>query len=102
MIDQWTQWTSSYTALVLPMTLFPSPFPEQLFNHAKRIQEALNELYFRVALDHEFLMKTLRVCHFTGYYFRWFQRMHILQFQKLDSGSILSFKAYAPPFLSVA
>lgn len=58
----------NFTALVLPMTLFPSPFPKQLFNHAKVIQEALNELYFRVSLDHGFLMNALRVSHIADEY----------------------------------
>lgn len=38
------------------MTLLPSPFPKELYEQAVDAQQALNELYFRIACDHDFLM----------------------------------------------
>ncbi|KDN51431.1 glutathione synthase [Tilletiaria anomala UBC 951] len=38
-----------------PFSLLPSPFPARLFAYAKSLQPILNELYARVALDHQFL-----------------------------------------------
>ena len=42
------------------MTLLPSPFPLELFQKAISIQATLNELYFRISLDHEFLIEAYR------------------------------------------
>ncbi|KAG6820122.1 hypothetical protein H0H93_005128 [Arthromyces matolae] len=38
-----------------PLALFPSPFPRNLFEQAKRIQGIYNVLYARIALDNDFL-----------------------------------------------
>lgn len=43
-------------AITPPMTLLPSPFPLELFEKAISVQEILNELYFRISMDHEFLV----------------------------------------------
>uniref|UniRef100_A0A183CSG2 Ferritin n=1 Tax=Globodera pallida TaxID=36090 RepID=A0A183CSG2_GLOPA len=40
-----------------PLTLLPSPFPRELYEQAIDVQQSLNELYFRVSCDHEFLME---------------------------------------------
>ncbi|KAI1710608.1 eukaryotic glutathione synthase, ATP binding domain-containing protein [Ditylenchus destructor] len=42
-----------------PMTLFPSPFPRQLFEEATNVQKLSSELYFKVAYDFEFLLESL-------------------------------------------
>ncbi|KAK7204348.1 glutathione synthase [Myxozyma melibiosi] len=39
----------------VPLTLFPSPFPKKLFEEARGLQTAFNELYVNVANDSEFL-----------------------------------------------
>ncbi|KAI3408414.1 hypothetical protein GPALN_010340 [Globodera pallida] len=44
-------------AVSLPLALLPSPFPRELYEQAIDVQQSLNELYFRVACDHEFLME---------------------------------------------
>ncbi|MCP9261449.1 Glutathione synthetase [Dirofilaria immitis] len=41
-----------------PFTLFPSPFPNNLFQEAVDIQQAFNLLYFRVSWDFDFLIKS--------------------------------------------
>jgi len=38
----------------------PSPFPAELFEKAKAVQETLSELYFRISLDHDFLVDAYR------------------------------------------
>ncbi|KAL3103554.1 hypothetical protein niasHT_029697 [Heterodera trifolii] len=43
-----------------PIALFPSPFPRELYDHAVNVQQAMNELYFRVASDHDFLMDAFK------------------------------------------
>ncbi|KAL3100144.1 hypothetical protein niasHT_029874 [Heterodera trifolii] len=43
-------------AIPPPIVLCPSPFPRELYDHAVNVQQAMNELYFRVASDHDFLM----------------------------------------------
>ncbi|VDM96626.1 unnamed protein product [Thelazia callipaeda] len=40
-----------------PCTLFPSPFPSNLFQEAIDIQQAFSLLYFRVSWDFDFLIK---------------------------------------------
>jgi hypothetical protein len=42
------------------MTLLPSPFPLELFQKAVAIQETLNELYFRISMDHDFLVEAYK------------------------------------------
>ena len=53
-----------------PFVLFPSPFPEKNFDRVVNIQLVVNELFHKVAHDHEFLRDTLRntveVDEFTG------------------------------------
>ncbi|KAK9370130.1 glutathione synthase [Lipomyces kononenkoae] len=39
----------------VPLTLHPSPFPKNLFDQARGLQTAFNELYAKVADDSEFL-----------------------------------------------
>lgn len=43
-----------------PIALLPSPFPAELFEKAKAVQETLSELYFRISLDHDFLIDAYR------------------------------------------
>ncbi|KAL3105223.1 hypothetical protein niasHT_024117 [Heterodera trifolii] len=43
-----------------PIALLPSPFPRELYDHAVNVQQAMNELYFRVASDHDFLMDAFK------------------------------------------
>lgn len=40
-----------------PLSLFPTPFPRQLFRLANTLQPILNSLYMRIAIDEEFLCK---------------------------------------------
>lgn len=42
-------------AVVWPTGLLPSPFPAELFDQALETQQFVNELYFRISLDLEFL-----------------------------------------------
>ncbi|KAL3074376.1 hypothetical protein niasHS_015206 [Heterodera schachtii] len=46
-------------AEIAPFSLFPSPFPRRLFEHAQTIQKTLQLLYFRVSQNYEFLKETL-------------------------------------------
>lgn len=39
----------------VPVTLFPSPFPQVCFDEAKAVQKAYNELYAKVSQDERFL-----------------------------------------------
>lgn len=39
----------------VPVTLFPSPFPQVCFDQAKGVQTAYNELYAKVSQDEGFL-----------------------------------------------
>ena len=43
------------SAIHAPISLFPSPFPRELFELANRLQKAYNVLYARVAMDELFL-----------------------------------------------
>ncbi|KAL3100150.1 hypothetical protein niasHT_029880 [Heterodera trifolii] len=47
-------------AIPPPIALCPSPFPRELYDHAVNVQQAMNELYFRVASDHDFLMDAFK------------------------------------------
>lgn len=42
-------------ATTVPVTLFPSPFPQVCFEQAKSVQEAYNQLYASIAQDEDFL-----------------------------------------------
>nr|AFP33288.1 glutathione synthetase [Dugesia japonica] len=44
----------------LPVTLFPSPFPEDLFHNVVRIQKDFNVLYNKLSRDHEALFEILK------------------------------------------
>lgn len=46
--------------LTPPMSLLPSPFPRELYRLATSVQETLNELYFRISLDQDFLVEAYR------------------------------------------
>lgn len=43
-----------------PVTLFPSPFPEDSFELARRIQPFYNELYASIADDEEWLEEVIQ------------------------------------------
>ncbi len=64
------------SAIHAPLALFPSPFPRQQFELAKRLQSEYNVLYARVAMDEEFLDRVMgeegvgRVDEFTGQLWR--------------------------------
>uniref|UniRef100_A0A914H0A9 Glutathione synthetase n=1 Tax=Globodera rostochiensis TaxID=31243 RepID=A0A914H0A9_GLORO len=47
-------------AQLVPFSLFPSPFPRELFQQAMDVQKALNLLYFRAARDFGFLKEMHR------------------------------------------
>jgi glutathione synthase len=38
-----------------PVTLFPSPFPQRCFDHARAIQKAYNELYATISSNEKWL-----------------------------------------------
>ncbi|KIM43057.1 hypothetical protein M413DRAFT_69714 [Hebeloma cylindrosporum] len=46
-------------AIHAPISLFPSPFPRQLYEQGRRIQRTYNVLYSRIAMDTEFLDKIM-------------------------------------------
>ncbi|CCU81480.1 unnamed protein product [Blumeria hordei] len=46
-------------ATTAPVTLFPSPFPQDCFAHAKAIQKDFNQLYAAVSQDDNFLLDVL-------------------------------------------
>ncbi|KAJ3836646.1 hypothetical protein F5878DRAFT_624625 [Lentinula raphanica] len=61
------------SAIHAPMSLFPTPFPRTLFQQAQRLQSIYNVLYSRIAMDTEFLDRTMgaevgvgQVDEFTG------------------------------------
>jgi glutathione synthase len=39
----------------VPVTLFPSPFPQVCFEQARDVQKTYNELYARISQDEEFI-----------------------------------------------
>ena len=43
-----------------PVTLFPSPFPRQCFEHAQALQKVYNELYAAIANDEHWLESVLK------------------------------------------
>lgn len=46
---------SGSLAVIAPVTLFPSPFPQPSFQEARAIQEAYNQLYAAIASDEPWL-----------------------------------------------
>lgn len=42
-----------------PISLLPSPFPRDLFEKCKYLQPLYNDLYSRIALDHQFLTEVI-------------------------------------------
>ncbi|TDL16651.1 glutathione synthase [Rickenella mellea] len=61
------------SAIHAPLSIFPSPFPRELFERAQRLQSVYNVLYARIAQDAEFLDRVMgaevgagRVDVFTG------------------------------------
>uniref|UniRef100_A0A914H5E9 Glutathione synthetase n=1 Tax=Globodera rostochiensis TaxID=31243 RepID=A0A914H5E9_GLORO len=45
-------------AVITPFSLFPTPFPRDLFELAQKVQKAYNLLYFRISNDFDFLVET--------------------------------------------
>ena len=50
---------SSEVVCHAPFTLIPSPLPRVFFDKAKKLQEGINLLMFRVSQNSEFLTRTL-------------------------------------------
>lgn len=48
------------TAVNVPVTLFPSPFPKICFDQGKLVQKAYNELYASVSRDEEFIAQIVK------------------------------------------
>jgi glutathione synthase len=48
------------TAINAPVTLFPSPFPQQCFQQARDVQKAYNALYAAISGDEEFLAQVVK------------------------------------------
>ncbi|KAK7430084.1 Glutathione synthetase [Neonectria magnoliae] len=48
------------SAVTVPVTLFPSPFPRQCFAQAKSVQRTYNELYAAVSRDEKFLAQVVK------------------------------------------
>lgn len=48
------------TAVNVPVTLFPSPFPQECFAQGRAVQQAYNELYASVSRDEAFLEQTVK------------------------------------------
>ncbi|KAL3081936.1 hypothetical protein niasHS_011561 [Heterodera schachtii] len=51
---------SNDVSVAPPIALLPSPFPRELYEQATDAQQSLNELYFRIACDHDFLMEAYK------------------------------------------
>uniref|UniRef100_A0A914HXD3 Glutathione synthetase n=1 Tax=Globodera rostochiensis TaxID=31243 RepID=A0A914HXD3_GLORO len=47
-------------ASIIPFTLFPSPYPRQIFLQALDVQTGLQKLYFRVSCDYAFLAEQFK------------------------------------------
>ena len=47
-------------ATAVPVTLFPSPFPEVCFEQAVAVQKAYNALYAAISQDEEFLAQIVK------------------------------------------
>ncbi|OSC99094.1 glutathione synthase [Trametes coccinea BRFM310] len=70
------------SAIHAPLALFPSPFPREHFELARRLQRDYNVLYARIAMDEEFLDNVMgaergvgRVDEFTGQLWRLWKRL---------------------------
>ncbi|KAH9900994.1 glutathione synthase [Cubamyces lactineus] len=70
------------SAIHAPLALFPSPFPRDKFELAKRLQRTYNVLYAHVTMDEEFLDRVMgaeqgvgRVDEFTGQLWRLWKRL---------------------------
>ncbi|GAA5902808.1 glutathione synthase [Sporobolomyces salmoneus] len=50
---------STTTSIHAPYSLYPSPFPRQLFEQALRIQESYNRLYAKITTDDQFLERVV-------------------------------------------
>lgn len=51
--------TSGSTIINAPFSLYPTPFPRELFNAALKIQPLYNKLYARITNDYEFLQMVI-------------------------------------------
>lgn len=51
---------SGVLATSVPVTLFPSPFPQVCFDQARTVQKAYNELYAKVSQDVDFLSSMVK------------------------------------------
>lgn len=47
-------------ATSVPVTLFPSPFPQVCFEQARAVQTAYNELYARISQDEDFISQVVQ------------------------------------------
>lgn len=47
------------TAINVPVTLFPTPFPRECFEQGRAVQKTYNELYAAVSRDEAFLEQTV-------------------------------------------
>lgn len=47
-------------ATSVPVTLFPSPFPQVCFEQATKVQQAYNDLYAKVSQDEQFLSSMVK------------------------------------------
>ena len=46
---------SNHFSVTMPMTLFPSPFPTELYEKARGLQQLMAEVHLRVSLDYTFI-----------------------------------------------
>jgi len=47
------------TAIHVPLTIFPSPFPRGCFDQAREVQKRYNELYAIISMEEAFLFRAL-------------------------------------------
>lgn len=52
----------SASAISAPISLFPSPFPKDLYQGVLDLQQIYNELYARITMDDEWLDRVVRAC----------------------------------------
>lgn len=52
--------TAGVSAIHVPVTLFPSPFPKLCFEQAKIVQKPYNELYAAVSRDVDFISQIVK------------------------------------------
>lgn len=52
--------SSGVLATTAPVTLFPSPFPENCFRQGKLIQTTFNELYAAISDDEDWLAEIMK------------------------------------------